>query len=108
MDPNRPLQGRKGKSMDDLARYLAARVSKIHLNSSKFGEIWCIWSGPKLHFRPVSTKITQKSVKFRFDRIQILGVNRIFEHYTTGKCHSFIDAFKFIGTDEYIQIIFVG
>jgi hypothetical protein len=27
---------------------------------------------------------------------------------TTGKLHSFTDSFKFIDTDEYIQIIFVG
>jgi hypothetical protein len=27
---------------------------------------------------------------------------------TTGKHHSFIGVFKFVGTDEYIQIIFIG
>jgi hypothetical protein len=27
---------------------------------------------------------------------------------TTGKHHSFVGVFKFISTDEYIQIIFVG
>jgi hypothetical protein len=27
---------------------------------------------------------------------------------TTEKRHSFVGVFKFIGTDEYIQIIFVG
>jgi hypothetical protein len=28
--------------------------------------------------------------------------------HTTGKHHSFIGVFKFIGIDEYIQIIFIG
>jgi hypothetical protein len=27
---------------------------------------------------------------------------------TTGKCHLFIGVFKFVGTDEYIQIIFAA
>jgi hypothetical protein len=31
-----------------------------------------------------------------------------FDINTTGKCHSFVSIFKFISTDEYIQIIFIG
>jgi hypothetical protein len=29
-------------------------------------------------------------------------------HFTTAKRHSFVGGFKFVGTDEYIQIIFIG
>jgi hypothetical protein len=30
------------------------------------------------------------------------------KHITIGKRHSFVGVFKFIGTDEYIQIIVTG
>jgi hypothetical protein len=41
-------------------------------------------------------------------RLRDLGRGPLVQPFTTGKHHSFVGGFKFIDTDKYIQIIFVG